>query len=100
VQLRRYLSPATVGREADLLVLNDVSPVLARPVVAGERVSCTDAEQDHAFRRDTLLRAADLDPFLRRFASCSSDTTFLVARLADLRHHLDHLEGLEPRAAA
>lgn len=66
VQLRRFLSPATVGREVDLVVLNDVSPVLARRIVSGPRVYCADAGQDHAFRRDTQLRAADLDPFLRK----------------------------------
>lgn len=66
VQLRRHLSPATVGRDVDVVVLNDVSPVLARRIVAGEQVYCSDRELDHAFRRDTLLRAADLDPFLQK----------------------------------
>jgi predicted nucleotidyltransferase len=66
VQLRRHLSPASVGREVDVVVLNDVSPVLARRVVAGEQVYCVDPAADHAFRRDTLLRAADLDPFLQK----------------------------------
>ena len=66
LQLRSYLSPATIGREADIVVLNDASPVLARRIVAGVRVFCADAERDHAFRRDTMLRAADLDPFLQR----------------------------------
>jgi predicted nucleotidyltransferase len=66
VQLRRYLSPASVGREVDLVVLNDASPVLSRRIVAGERVYCADADLDHAFRRDTQLRAADLDPFLQK----------------------------------
>jgi hypothetical protein len=27
---------------------------------------CSDPEADHAFRRDSQLRAADLEPFLRR----------------------------------
>ena len=66
VQLRRHLSPATIGREVDLVVLNDASPVLARRIVAGERVYCADPARDHVFRRDTQLRAADLDPFLRK----------------------------------
>jgi len=66
VQLRRYLSRASVGRDVDLVVLNDASPVLARRIVAGERVHCADPALDHAFRRDTQLRAADLDPFLQK----------------------------------
>jgi len=66
LQLRRHLSPASVGRDVDLVVLNDVSPVLARRIVAGERVYCADSALDHAFRRDTQLRAADLDPFLQK----------------------------------
>jgi predicted nucleotidyltransferase len=64
VQLRRHLSPASIGREADLVLLDDASPVLGRHIVAGERVYCADPERDHAFRRDVQLRAADLDPFL------------------------------------
>ena len=66
VQLRRHLSPGTVGREVDVVVVNDAPPVLARRVVAGEQVYCADRERDHDFRRDTLLRAADLEPFLRK----------------------------------
>lgn len=66
LQLRQYLSPATVGREVDLVVLNDASPVLARRIIAGERVHCADPALDHAFRRDAQLRAADLDPFLQK----------------------------------
>jgi predicted nucleotidyltransferase len=66
VQLRRHLSPASVGRDVDVVVLNDVSPVLARRIVAGEQVCCADPAADHAFRLDTQLRAADLDPFLHK----------------------------------
>jgi predicted nucleotidyltransferase len=66
IELRRHLSPASVGREVDIVVLNDVSPVLGRRIVRGERVFCADSEIDHAFRRDVQLRAADLDPFLRK----------------------------------
>lgn len=66
VQLRRYLSPSSVGREVDLVVLNDASPLLARRIVAGERIHCADLGLDHAFRRDTQLRAADLEPFLQK----------------------------------
>ena len=67
LELRRHLSPASVGREVDLVVLNDASPVLGRSIVAsGERAFCSDTLVDHAFQRDVQLRAADLDPFLRR----------------------------------
>jgi hypothetical protein len=34
--------------------------------VRGRRLLCVDAEADHAFVRDVQLRAADLEPFLRR----------------------------------
>jgi hypothetical protein len=35
-------------------------------VLDGRRLLVTDAEAEHAFRRETMLRAADLEPFLRR----------------------------------
>jgi predicted nucleotidyltransferase len=66
VELRRHLSPASVGRDVDIVVLNDASPVLGRQIVRGERVFCADREIDHAFRRDVQLRAADLEPFLQK----------------------------------
>ena len=57
-----------VGRpDVDVVILNDAPPQFARAIVTrGERVHCADAEADHAFIRTTLLRAADLEPFLRR----------------------------------
>ncbi len=52
--------------DVDLVVLNETGPELARAVVTqGERLFCRDLEADHGFVRDSLLRAADLDPFLR-----------------------------------
>ena len=66
IELRRHLSPASVGREVDVVVLNDVSPVLGRRIVRGDRVFCADHDIDHGFRRDVQLRAADLDPFLHK----------------------------------
>lgn len=66
LRLLAQLQPA-VGREVDLVVLNDAPPLLARRIVTtGQRVFCSDAEADHAFVRDAQLRAADLAPFLRR----------------------------------
>ncbi len=61
------LSRALPGMELDIVVLNDAPPGLARRIVLdGRRLSCSDPESDHAFRRDAQLRAADLEPFLRR----------------------------------
>jgi predicted nucleotidyltransferase len=51
----------------DVVVLNDVPPHLARRVVtSGRRLVCADSEGDHDFTRDVQLRAADIEPFLRR----------------------------------
>lgn len=66
LELRRHLTPATVGRDVDVVVLNDAPPPLGRRIVRGERVYCMDAEADHAFQRDVQLRAADLAPFLEK----------------------------------
>jgi hypothetical protein len=35
-------------------------------VTTGRRIYCSDPDLDHAFVRDVQLRAADLEPFLRR----------------------------------
>jgi predicted nucleotidyltransferase len=71
-RLRLYSQlQSAVGRAAlDVVVLNDVPPGLAaRVVTTGRRVYCADHEAEHAFRRDSQLRAADLLPFLRRTAA-------------------------------
>jgi predicted nucleotidyltransferase len=53
--------------EIDVVVLNDAPPLFARRIVIdGKCIYCTDAEADHAFRRDIQLRAADLEPFIER----------------------------------
>lgn len=53
--------------DVDLVVLNDVPPLLGRRIITEGIVLCRhDPEADHAFRRDVQLRAADLEPFLRR----------------------------------
>ena len=55
------------GRMVDVVILNDAPPQLARHIVTrGRRIQCFDSEADHAFVRDAQLRAADIDPFLRR----------------------------------
>jgi predicted nucleotidyltransferase len=61
------LGRAVRSNDVDLVVLNDVPPTLARAIVnRGRRIFCREHEADHAFVRTALLRAADLDPFLRR----------------------------------
>ena len=58
---------AAIGREADVVILNDAPPQLARRIVTtGVRLLETDAAANHAFRRVVLSRAADLEPFLQR----------------------------------
>ncbi|HUG47182.1 MAG TPA: nucleotidyltransferase domain-containing protein [Candidatus Limnocylindria bacterium] len=53
----------------DVVILNEAPPLLGRRIVTrGRRVLCNDAEADHAYVRDVQLRAADLEPFLRRTA--------------------------------
>lgn len=62
-ELDRFLA----GPLSDVLILNDAPPLVGRAVIYdGVPVVIRDVEQDHAFRRDVQLRAADLEPFLRR----------------------------------
>jgi predicted nucleotidyltransferase len=58
----------TLGKNAiDVVVLNDAPPHLARRIVtSGRRVFSAAPEVERDFVRDTQLRAADLEPFLRR----------------------------------
>jgi len=58
---------AGLGRSVDVVVLNDAPPLLGRRVVTqGRRILCRDAGADHAYLRDVQLRAAELEPWLRR----------------------------------
>jgi hypothetical protein len=67
VRLTSEVIGALHRNQVDLVVLNDVPPELGRKVVQdGVRVYVADAELDHAYVRDVQLRAADLDPWLRR----------------------------------
>jgi len=66
LRLSSRLQSSLGTRSVDLVVLNDAPPGLGRHVVRGRRLLCVDAEADHAFVRDVQLRAADLEPFLRR----------------------------------
>jgi predicted nucleotidyltransferase len=67
VRLSAFLAAELGESRIDVVTLNDVPPQLGRHIVTtGCRVFCSDVEADHAFRRDVQLRAADLEPFLRR----------------------------------
>lgn len=67
LELLSRLSGIGGGRRIDLVILNDAPPQFARRIVtSGRRILCADAEAEHAFVRDVQLRAADLEPFLRR----------------------------------
>ena len=67
VRITAWAVGALHRNAVDVVVLNDAPPQLARHIVThGCRVYCRDPEADHAFVRDVQLRAADLEPFLRR----------------------------------
>ena len=67
VRLTAWAVGALHRNAVDVVVLNDAPPGLGRHIVTtGRRVYYRDAELDHAFVRDVQLRAADLEPFLRR----------------------------------
>jgi predicted nucleotidyltransferase len=67
LRLSSTLTSVLGGRSADVVILNDAPPGLARRIVTeGRLILCTDEEKDHAFVRDVQLLAADLEPFLRR----------------------------------
>ncbi len=58
---------AALRRTVDLVVLNDAPPLLGRHAVTrGRRIFCRDVRADHDYVRDVQLRAADLEPWLRR----------------------------------
>ena len=67
IRLCAWLMAELQENLVDVVVLNDAQPGLARRIVTtGRRVFCRDHAADHAFARDVQLRAADLEPFLRR----------------------------------
>ena len=66
-ELMLDLMSALHKNEVDVVILNDAPPELGRKVVqSGIRVHASSAESARAYQRDIQLRAADLDPFLRR----------------------------------
>lgn len=53
--------------EVDLVILNDVPPLLGRKIVYdGIRVFLGDPEADHVYVRDVQIQAADVEPWLGR----------------------------------
>ena len=67
LRLGARLAEALGRDDLDLVVLNDAPPLLARRIVTeGVPLYIADSVAEHAFRRDVQLRAADLEPFLRR----------------------------------
>ena len=67
LRLASDLIAVTHRNEVDVVVLNDASPELAAHVLCrGRSLFCGDAAADQAFVRATLLRYADLRPFLTR----------------------------------
>ena len=67
IRLTTRLMEALRSADIDVVILNDAPPPLARAIVTrGMRAFCRDTEADHEFVRTTLLRAADLEPFVRR----------------------------------
>ena len=68
VRLTSDLIHAVRCNDVDVVVLNDAPPLLARHVLRrGLRVFCAAPDLDRGFYRDVQIRAADLEPFLKRF---------------------------------
>jgi len=72
-RLRVDLTSAAMGalrrNEVDLVILNDLPPLFARRILdEGHRFFVVDLRADQAFALQTRLRAADLEPWLRRMA--------------------------------
>lgn len=67
VRLGSSLIAGLHRNEVDVVILNDAPPLLGRRVVTeGRRIFCRDHDADHAFVRDVQIRAADLEPWIRR----------------------------------
>jgi predicted nucleotidyltransferase len=74
VRLTSELMAALAAPRVDVVVLNDAPPQLGRRIVTEGRCVCrADPEQDHAYVRDVQLRAADVEPFLRRMRRLKLD---------------------------
>ena len=68
IQLGTDLIHVLTHNEVDVVILNDAPPLLGRKVVQdGIRVFLGDPEADHVYARDAQIRAADLEPWLKRW---------------------------------
>jgi predicted nucleotidyltransferase len=69
IELISDLIAALHFNEVDVVILNDAPPLLGRKIVTGgTRVFAADLRGDLDYVRDVQLRAADLEPWLRRMA--------------------------------
>lgn len=67
VRLGSELIAVLHRNEVDVVILNDAPPLFGRHIIThGRRIFLGDPAADHAYVRDVQLRAADLEPFLRR----------------------------------
>jgi predicted nucleotidyltransferase len=54
--------------QMNIVILNDAPPLFGRKIIYdGIRVFCGDSETDHSYVRDVQIRAADLEPWLRKW---------------------------------
>ena len=61
--------------QIDIVILNDAPPLLGRKIIYdGVRVFCGDSETDHSYVRDIQIRAADLEPWLRKWGMVKEDS--------------------------
>lgn len=66
-ELAPELAEAAGEARLDLLVLNDVAPVIGRRIVLeGRRLANAMPELDRDYLRDVQVRAVDMEAFLRR----------------------------------
>jgi predicted nucleotidyltransferase len=67
VRLGSELIAVLHRNQVDVVILNDAPPLFGRHIIThGRRIFLGDPAADHAYVRDVQLRAADLEPFLRR----------------------------------
>jgi predicted nucleotidyltransferase len=74
VGLGSELIGATHRNDVDAVILNDAPPLLARHAIeSGAELYVSDPGADFDFRLQVLLRAADLEPWLRRMSALKLD---------------------------
>lgn len=60
---------AAVHHDVDVVILNDAPPMFGRHIVTeGHRIFCLDPSADHDYVVYALIRAADVEPWYRRYA--------------------------------